>query len=497
MTTPVDSRTPSAPLRQGRVLAVSCLAMGVVVASMASLNVALPELARDLGASQTEQTWIIDAYSLVFATLLLPAGALGDRFGRRRSLVVGLVVYAAAALAATTVESAAALIGLRGVLGLAAALIMPATLSTITSTFPAEDRTRAVSTWALVAGGSGVVGLLASGLLLERWSWPAIFVFNVVLAVVALVGTLRWVPESADPHPLPLDLVGAVVSTIGVGALVYAIIEAPVEGWTAPRTVGGIAVGLLVLVGFVLVELRRPYPLLDPRLFLRRRFAAGTLSITAQFFAMFGFMFVVMQYLQLVRGLSALAAAASLLAMPLGMAPAARLSPWLLGRFGERRPWVAGLGLLAAGLLVLAHLDADASRVTLIAGLILLGAGLGLAMPPATTAITEALPAELQNVGSAVNDLARELGGALGIALLGSLLTAGYQSQLDTTGLPPDAAAAAESSMAGALAVGGPVVGRARDAFVGGLHLALVVAALTAALAAVAIAALLRRRTAE
>lgn len=494
-----DPRPPVLPppgraVRRGAVLAVTCLALATVVAAMASLNVALPDIARQTHADQTQQSWIIDAYSLVFASLLLLAGALGDRFGRRRALIAGLIVYGAGSAVATLTTEPNLLITLRALLGAGAALIMPATLSTITSSFPRAQRARAVSVWAAVAGASGVLGLLSSGLLLERWSWQSVFWFNVLLATVALAGTLAFVPESAESRPAPLDMIGALLSAAGIAALVYAVIEAPENGWSDPLTVGGIALGLLVLAGFVAYELRRRHPLFDPRLFTNRRFAAGSLSLALQFFALFGFMFVIMQYLQLVRGDSALRAALSLLAMPIGMIPMSRLSPVLSQRIGVRGPWVAGLLVLAAGLAVLAHLDAGSPYWQIAAGLIPLGAGLGLAMPPATTAITDALPRQLQNVGSAVNDLARELGGALGIAVLGSILTATYRGHLDLTGVPPRVAEAAHSSLAGAAAAGGPVLRQAQDAFTTGLHASLFGGAVTALVTAVAVALLLRRR---
>lgn len=480
--------------RHGVVLAVTCLALAVVVSSMASLNVALPDIARQTQADQTQQTWITDAYSLLFASLLLPAGALGDRFGRRLALLVGLAIFALAAGLAALVTDPGQLITLRAVMGMGAALVMPATLSTITGTFPPAQRARAVSVWAAVAGASGVLGLLASGLLLEVWSWPSVFWFNMVVVLVAMAGTLLFVPESAESASSPFDVVGAILAACGVAVLVYALIEAPVNGWTAPTTVGGLALGALILVGFVGWELRRSHPLLDPRLFRNRRFAAGSLSITLQFFALFGFLFLLMQYLQMIRGYSALAAALNLVTMPVGMIPAARLSPRLSARFGARGPWTAGLLLLAAGLAVLAHLDVDSPYGMLAAGLVPLGAGLGLAMPPATTAITDALPPALQNVGSAVNDLARELGGALGIAILGSVLNGTYEARLDLPGVPVRIADEARSSLAIAEAIGGPVLDQARDAFTAGLQFALLGASVAVLMAAVAVPTLLRRR---
>ncbi|MGV9706038.1 MFS transporter [Streptomyces sp. NPDC003483] len=484
--------------RHGAVLAVTCLALATVVSAMASLNVALPDIARETHATQTQLSWIIDAYSLVFAALLLLAATLGDRFGRRRALLGGLALFAGGSVAATFSSDPAVLITLRAVLGVAAAFVMPATLSTITSTFPREQRARAVSVWAAVAGASAVLGLLASGAVLEVWSWRSVFWLNVILAVVAFIGTYVFVPESAEPEKQRVDVVGATLTVVGLGILVYSVIQAPEHGWASARTLTGIALGLVVLAGFVAWELRHPHPLLDPRLFRNKLFTAGTLSITLQFFAFFGFIFVVMQYLQLVRDDSALVAALSVLPMSAAMIPSARLAPKLAARFGARRPWLIGLIAIAAGLTVLAELDKSSSYWLILAGLIPLGAGMGLAMTPATAAITDALPSRLQNVGSAVNDLSRELGGALGIAVLGSALNAGYRDTLDLGEVPSPVAEAARSSLAAANAVGTKtgnisLIDNAREAFASGLHLALLTGAGAAVLSAIAVAFLLRR----
>src|SRR5215470_6486075 len=274
---PVKSAAAGA-VRAGAVTGVVCLALAAVVAAMSSLNVALPGIARATHASQTQLAWIIDAYSLVFASLLLPAGAIGDRYGRRLALITGLSIFGAGSAVAMTAHSANELIGLRAVIGLGAALVMPATLSTITGTFAAEQRTRAVSVWAAVAGGAAVLGLLVSGIVLQVWSWPSVFGLNVVLAAAAIAGTLRFVPESADPKAPRLDAVGAVLAVAGMVALVYSIIEAPSHGWLSARTLAGLGAGVVVLAGFVLVEMRRRNPLLDPRVFARRGLSAGSLS---------------------------------------------------------------------------------------------------------------------------------------------------------------------------------------------------------------------------
>jgi EmrB/QacA subfamily drug resistance transporter len=495
VTTGQAASTASIPPRTSHraVTVVMCVALAAVVAAMSSVNVALPGIARSTHATQTQLEWVIDAYSLVFAALLLAAGAIGDRFGRRRALIAGLTVFGTGSALAMTAHSATELIALRAVLGLGAALVMPATLSTITGTFPPAQRTRAVSVWAAVAGGSAVLGLLCSGILLEFWSWRSVFALNVVLAVAAIAGTVRAVPDSADRNAAHLDLVGAVIAVIGMVAPVFSVVEAPDYGWASARTLIGIAVGLVVLAGFVFWELTRSAPLLDPRIFRHGRLAAGTLSIFVQFFAFFGFIFVVLQYLQLVRGDTAIVSAVSMLPMAAAMMPTARLAPRLVALFGARAVCAAGLAFVSASLVVLAQMNAHSGYGWLIAGLVPLGIGMGAAMTPATTAITEALPASQQGVGSAVNDLARELGGAVGIAVIGSALTATYRSHLSLPGLPAAAASKARDSLAAAAHLGRSVASQASTSFTDGLQVALLVGASSALLAAVVIALLLRR----
>ncbi len=447
-------KSPAAgTLRPGAVTAVVCLALAAVVAAMSSLNVALPDVARATHASQTQLAWIIDAYSLVFASLLLPAGAIGDRYGRRLALVTGLSIFGAGSAVAMTAHSASELVGLRAVMGLGAALVMPATLSTITGTFASEQRTRAVSVWAAVAGGAAVLGLLVSGIVLEVWSWPSVFGLNVVLAAAAIAGTAGFVPESADPGTPRLDISGAVLAVIGLVALVYSIIEAPGQGWMSVRTLAGLAAGLVVLAGFVLWERHRRAPMIDPRIFARRRLAAGSLSIFVQFFALFGFIFIVLQYLQLIRGDSGLVSAVSMLPMSAAMLPSARLAPALVARLGARTACIAGLALIAAALIILA---------------------------------------QLTGASSALNDLSREVGGAVGIAVLASILTAAYQSHLHLTHLPAAEADSARSSVAVAAHLGGVDAAQAHNAFAAGMHLALLIAAGIAIAAAIAVGTLLR-----
>ena len=484
VTQPSKLRTAGAPPDTPRasshrsVLIVTCVALATVVSAVASLNVAIPSIARDTHASQTQLSWVIDAYALIFAALLLPAGAVGDRFGRRRALLTGLAIFGAGSVAAMCMSSAAGLIAMRAVLGLGAALVMPATLSTITSTFPPEQRAKAVGTWAGVAGGSAIFGLLTSGIVLEQWSWRAVFGVSVILAVCAMVGSLRVVPESADPHAPAVDRIGAVLVVLGLGTLVYSIIEAPTAGWAGPRTIIGVTAGLVVLAGFVRWELQCPSPLLDPRLFRQRPFAAGTLSLSLQFFAFFGFLFLVLQYLQLVLRYSPLIAAIALIPMALALMAGARiLAPKLVTRIATGPTCAAGLVLAAAGLTVLSTLDTSSSYWLLLSGLVPLGVGMGLAMTPATAAVTDGLSKDKQGVGSAMNDLSRELGGALGIAVLGSVLQSTYRAHLDVRGLPRPAADRARESLAVAMRLGPHVTHNAQTAFVDGMHYALLAAA--------------------
>jgi EmrB/QacA subfamily drug resistance transporter len=476
--------------------AVVCTALGAVCAAMASLNVAIPDLVRSTHASQTQLEWIIDAYLLVFSVLLLPAGALGDRYGRRKALIGGLIVFGGASAAAMTVTSANDLILLRGLIGLGAAFVMPATLSTITGTYPPIERTKAVGVWAAVAGGSAILGLLASGILLHWFSWQAAFAVNVAIALIALAGTVRVVPESSQPDAPALDKGGALLATVGLVALVFSIIEAPDVGWLGARTVGGVAAGLAALAAFVLFERRQQHPLLDPQLFSNRKLSAGSLSICVQFFAFFGFTFVSLQYLEGVRGYSPLVAALAVLPLSGAMMPTARVTPNLAARFGARSVCVSGLLLVAGGLAVVSRIGLDTSYWLMLAGLVPLGIGMGAAMTPATAAVTEALPQAQQGVGSALNDLSREVGGALGTAVIGSIVTAVYRSSLTLPGAPTTLADQARASFAVAIHAAGSTGAHAREAFVDGIHTGLLYAVGAAIIAAIAVATLLRSEVA-
>jgi EmrB/QacA subfamily drug resistance transporter len=487
MSAPVENRN-----KRNLVLAAMCVALGTVVSAVSSLNIALPDIARHLHASQTQLQWIIDGYAVVFAGLLLLAGAIGDRVGRRPVLLGGLLVFCAAAASALLATSPQALIAARAVMGFGAAGIMPSTLAIITNVFPEHDRDRAVSIWAGVAGGSALLGLLVSGALLEAFSWPAVFAFSATLGLIALIASVALAPNSTSDETA-LDIVGGILSVLGLSALVYGIIEGPDRGWTDPLTLAGLAAGIVLVCAFLIWELRRRRPLLDPRLFRLGGFGAGTASITFQFFAFFGFVFVILQYVQFVLGYTPLQAGLALAPMAVVMMALSPRVPRLLELVGPARIAPVGLLLMAAGFAVLSGAGVHSSYWRLLIAVLMLGAGMALATTPATTAIVSSLPDSKQGVASAVNDATRELGGALGIAVLGSALIGRYRAGLSTAlaHTPPRLAHTAKEALPAALQIAarlGPkghlLAERAQSAFVNGLSLAMMIA--TASLTAVA-----------
>lgn len=413
-------------------LSVLCLSLVLIVAGNSSLNVALPDIQRQLGSSSSSLQWIADIYGLVFAGLLLPAGALADRFGRKTALQGGLVVFALAALGAAFGSETWHLIAARAVMGAGAAFIMPGTLSILSNTFhdPVERR-KAISIWAGFAGLGGAVGTLVSGFLLERYSWASAFVINVPIAMVALLAGLWLVPNSSDPTEARLDPRGALLAMAGLGSLLYGIIEAPERGWLSTETLTVLVAAVAILVVFVAWELRCDHPMLDVRLFENRSFAIGSSTITLQYMAMFGLYFALAQYLQFAHGYSALETA--LIGLPIGLFAmiGAPLSAKNVARFGPRL--VVGSGLLVSGTGL--FLLGVTSSATVSVGLIifafsLVGLGNGQTTAPSTTLIMGSVPRAKSGVGSAVNDLSRELGGALGIAVLGSVLSSIYRADI-------------------------------------------------------------------
>jgi EmrB/QacA subfamily drug resistance transporter len=475
------------------ILASMCLALVLVVASVSSLNLALTGISLDLGTTSSQLTWIADGYTVALAALVLPFGALGDRLGRRTLLLAGTIVFGLAALCAAAAQSPGALIGCRVAMGVGAAMIMPGTLSTITAVFPASKRNRAVSVWAGFASSGAILGLLTCGLILEWFTWRATFVATAVLAAVSFAAALVLAPNTADPEEAMIDFPGYLLSGLGIGALVYGIIEGAEAGWTTTNALVGFTVAAAALLAFVRWELRTPRPMLDVRLFALRGFSTGTLALTVQFLCLFGFFLVGLQFLQLILGYSPLHSAICLLPLGAIVMPMSRVAPHLVERLGQRAVMSAGLVCLGAGLGIMSQLDGHSTYLHFLGGLIVFGFGMAFTSTPSTTAIVTSLPRAKQGVGSAVNDVSRELGSALGIAILGSLFNTGYSNAVSdaTASLPPEAAHAVEESAGAAFAVasqlgtdGQQLAESVRDAFAVGLGDALTAGAAIALLTA-------------
>jgi EmrB/QacA subfamily drug resistance transporter len=483
-TIPSAVAPPTEFQRRNLVLAAMVLAVAMVVAGVSMLATALAELGADLGASQSSQQWIVDAYALTLAALLLPAGALGDRYGRRGTLIIGTVLFGGAAFLGAFASTPSQLIGFRAVMGIGAALIMPGTLSTITSIFPAEERAKAVGIWAGFAGAGGTLGILMSGALLEFFSWGSVFIVTGAIAAVTLALVVAVVPPTKSTEHVRFDPAGAVLSAIGIGALVLGIIEGPERGWTDPVTLAALVGGVAFIVAFVWAELRSKAPMLDPRLFRHRGFATGSASLFLQFFAMFGFFFVSLQFLQLVLDYSTFTAALALTPMAVIMLPISARSGVMSERYGHKLVGGVGMAISAVGFLLFATLGPDSGFLPFLAASLIIGVGAPLAMTPATNAIVASLPREKQGVASAVNDTAREIGAAFGVAVLGSAFNIGYRGDVEDklSGLPTDTAEQVKEAPAIALRIAtdldNTVLARAtRDAFTIGMRYAMIVGA--------------------
>jgi MFS family permease len=467
-------------------LTVAALDVLLVISSMVALNAALPDIAVQTSASQTQLTWIVDGYTLVLACLLLPAGAIGDRYGRRGALLVGLAIFALASLSPTVFDSPVQIIVARAVAGAGAAFIMPATLSLLTAAFPKSERNKAVGIWAGVASSGAVFGFMGTGLLLHFFGWQSIFYGFAAASVGLFLCTCTR-----------LDWLGALLIGGAVAVFVFGVVEAPERGWTHPAVWGCMTAGVLLAAVFAMVELRRRHPLLDVRLFSRPDFATGSVGITFLFFANFGFFFVEMQYMQLILGYSPLQTAFALtpLAVPI-MVLGATLHLYL-PKVGLRVAVALGLFLIAAGLFAMRFLDAGSTYLDLVWPFLITSAGIGLCVAPTTSAIMNAVPDGKQGVASAVNDTTREVGAAVGIAVAGSVLAAQYNNVLapKLAGFPAQVREQALDSLAHALAVadqlgpqGVPLADLAKSAFIGSMDLSLLVLSISLVTAAAFVA---------
>ncbi|MBE1876056.1 MFS transporter [Myceligenerans pegani] len=457
MTTNSTAPRPKAPdARQRRTILITvCLALMAVIASVSGLNVAQPDLAVTFGVSQSTVLWIINIYTLALAALLLPLGAVGDRLGRKPVLLAGLAVFGIANATAALAPSAEILFAARLFAGVGAAMIMPITLAVITSTFPDEERGQAIGIWTGVAGGGGILGMFLSAALVDLANWRWLFALPVVLVVASAAMAIRSVPDSRETSTYGFDIGGAVTSAVAATGLIVALQEGPERGWSDPTTLLGLFVGVTAAVGFVLWERRRrDAALLDVRLFGERALAGGSITLLAVFGVQAGIFVVLFPFLQVVVGWSGLVSTAALMPMAVLMMVTSGLAPRLAARIGARATMAAGVALAGAGLALMASgVSVDGGYPSILPGMLAMGAGMGLAMTPSTEAITSALPRHRQGVASALNDITRELGTALGVALLGALLSAGYRDAVDgrLTGVPLEQADAARQGVANAL----------------------------------------------
>ncbi|MBN2303724.1 MAG: MFS transporter, partial [Anaerolineae bacterium] len=471
-----------------------CVSLLVISLDNTILNVALPSISRDLGASASELQWIVDSYILVFAALLLTMGAVGDRFGRKRALQIGVITFGIFSLMAALSTSTEMLIVARALLGIGGALIMPATLSLVTAMFrDPKERAQAIAIWAAVFGLGIGIGPLIGGYLIEYYDWNTVFLVNLPVAAIALVGGHLYLQESRDKNAPPPDIPGVVLSFGGLLVLVYGIIEAGQDGWGADHVVGSFVAATVLLAVFFWWEWRTPHAMLPLGFFRNMSFTGANVAMTMMMFGMFGATFFMSQYFQSVQGYSPLETGWRLLPMALVIMVAAGMSARVSARIGTKLTVGIGFMIAAAGMLYLSQFStAGASYGTILVGMAIMASGMGTAMSPATNSIMSAVPVDKAGVGSAMNDTTRQIGGALGVAVLGTLMNdtyldqiAGLKTQL-AGDVPPGALAVIESSIQGAHGVaaqiGGPVaqiiIDTANKAFVGGMTDAMFAAAI-------------------
>ena len=453
-----------------RWLTLGVLAVSLIVIALDTtiLNIAVPTLQRELSASASALQWIVASYILVFAGLLLTMGSLGDRFGRKRALQTGLVLFGIASAAAAYSQTSGQLIAARSLMGVGAALIMPSTLSVIIDVFPRDERGRAIGIWSATAGLGIPLGMIVGGWLLESFWWGSVFLLNIPVGLMVLFAGFKLIPESRDPEPKRLDTVGALLSVVGLTALVYAIIEAPERGWLDPVVVVGFGAAAVLTAAFVLYELRTDHPMLDVRFFRNPRLSAGATAISISFLAMLGMMFLISQYLQFVRGYGPLDTGVRLIPIALGFMAAGGSSDRFVKVIGTKRVVFIGMIVLIGVLGAFSLLTADTPYWLIGVGFFALGFGMGNVMAPATEAVMGAVPEANAGVGSALNDVTRNVGGALGVGIMGTVVNTAYAPGMANAirSLPAEAAAAAENSIGGAGQIAASIGGSAGEALI-------------------------------
>ena len=450
---------PQIYARRWAILGVLVLSLVLVVAAVSSVNTAIPSIRAQLLPTDSQLLWIVDLYAVVFAGLLLPAGALGDKFGRRGALQFGLAVFAAGSVLAAEAGSPTQLLAWRAVMGVGAAFIMPSTLSLLTSVFPPRERGKAIAVWSGFAGAGGVIGTLSGGLVLNSFWWGSVFFVSVPIALLALVLVTVMCPSSKEEVARKLDPIGALASVTGFGALLYGIIEGPEKGWTSMHSVGAFVLAVIGLGFFIMWERRSAEPMLDMRFFSIPRFGIGALGVTFVFLTMFGMFFLMAQYLQSVRGYSPLRSGFATLPFAFTMVAISSQGPTFGAKFGTKRVISAGFAIVPIALLMLSLISQSSPYPYIALTMVMMALGPALCIPTLSSGIVLSLPLDKAGVGSAVNDTTREVGGAIGIAVLGSILSSRYRSGMEPliAQLPPDAAQVAVAARRGVGAISGLV----------------------------------------
>lgn len=486
---------PAVYKKRWATLAALCFALLGVMLANSSINIALPLLSVDLGLSQLTMTWIVHVYALVFASLLFIAGAFGDRYGRKLALQVGSAIFTAGALyAGFFAQSGIELIAARAVMGLAGALVMPTTLSIIDNVFPRKERPRAIAIWSAISGVGMMLGSIASGVLLEHFTWHALFHMSTIIAGVGLIINQFVVSESKDPESRPVDWLGGLFSALGIFGIVYGITEAPSLGLTDPAVAFSLIGGAISLAVFIWWETKVKSPLLDMKLFKNKAFSVSSLTLTLTFLAMMGVFFSMSQIQQLILGMTPLEASLTMVPMMIPMLFISPFVPLLVKKIGARATITIGLSMVSVAFLVMSQWDASMTFWNLLGGMYLMMGGVSLAMTPGTNILMNSVPKSRAGMGSAMNDTTRELGGALGVAILGAILSASYVSNIGEIAnkVPTAAREAVEGSLASALNVlsmMGPqaaaLVNDTKEAWMSALSTASIVASGIIAVAAV------------
>ncbi len=418
--------------RRWWILGVLAISVFLVVVDNLIINVALPTLQRELDATTTSLQWIVDSYALVFAGLLLAGGGLGDRFGRKGALQIGLVLFAVFSVMGGFADTSGELIVWRGAMGIGAALVFPATLAIITNLFidPIE-RAKAIGIWSAVSGMAVAFGPVAGGFLLEHFWWGSVFLVNVPIVIIALTAGAFLLPKSRDENPHSIDYVGFLLSVVAIGSLVFTVIESPVWGWGSSTSYLGFAISAAALAGFVLYESRVEHPLLDVRVFRNARVSAAAGSISIAFFCLFGFTFLVTQYFQYVRGYDTLSSGIHTIPFAVGAGVTAPFAARAALKWGTKRVVALGLLNMSIGLFIASSMDANSSYFGhVIIGMVFMANGLSLVTSPSTDAIMGSLNRDKAGVGSAINDTGREVGGTLGVAVVGSVFVSLYSPKI-------------------------------------------------------------------